>query len=191
MHHTIHACRQTDPDTGPGRYDRWKFHSDTGSPHLVLNSTYFRDYPLIFNNHEVQTTITGNADIVERTEVGHFTLGTLHYYRAEADLINLGHIESSRGIKILGLLGIDLFKNCELMIDYQKNQIHLHHINKKERKHYKHKLLENESAYWVFPFDFKENRILIKSQLASKSLQFVIDYAAESNILDSRLPRQY
>jgi len=58
---------------------------DTGSPHLVLNTTYFRDYPLLFTKDEEQTTITGRAGIVERTMVKHFTLGTLHYYRAEAD----------------------------------------------------------------------------------------------------------
>jgi hypothetical protein len=161
---------------------------DTGSPQLVLNTTYFRDYPLIYANEEVQTTITGNAAMVERTMIGHFTLGTLHYSRAEADLANLGHIESSRGIKILGLLGVALFKKCELIIDYQKNEIHLHLINNKEKKYYKHELLKDDSKFLTFPFDLKDNRILIKSSFSKKNIQFVIDYAAESNIIDSRLP---
>ena len=163
---------------------------DTGAPNLVLNSTYFRSYPVTVIHDENQASITGQGDMIERTMVREFQLGTLHYHRAIADLVSLGHIENIRGVKILGLLGVALFKDCELIIDYENNQIHLHRINKKERKSYVHPMLADSSKYTSFPFDLKDNRILVKTHVGKKDLQFVIDYAAESNIIDSRAPER-
>ena len=117
-----------------------------------------------------------------------FKLGTINYYNAEADLLNLGAIEKARGVKILGLLGVSLFKQCELIIDYEKGVIHLRHISKKEKKTYKHAMLSNPAMYSEHPFILRDNRIVVQAKLAQKKLQFVVDYAAESNVIDSRLP---
>lgn len=161
---------------------------DTGSPHLVLNNTYFRDYPLIQANFGEETSITGKGDIVARTTVKRFRLGTFTYHSTEADLVSLGHIENSRGVKILGLLGVSLFKQCEVIIDYEKNLIYLHHISRKERSTYQHELLKDPTTYYTYPIEINENRILVKTAMAKRNLDFVIDFAAETNIIDSRLP---
>jgi Aspartyl protease len=161
---------------------------DTGAPNLVLNSTYFRSYPVTVSHDENQASITGQGDMIERTVIREFQLGTLHYHRTEADLVSLGHIENTRGVKILGLLGVALFKDCELIIDYGSKVIRLHRIGRKERKSYMHPMLADSSMYTSFPFDLKDNQILVKTNVGKKDLQFVIDYAAESNIIDSRSP---
>jgi hypothetical protein len=161
---------------------------DTGSPNLVLNTTYFRDYPLTEGNYGEQTNINGHGDRTLRTTVKSFRLGTFTYHHAEADLVSLGHIENSKGTKILGLLGVSLFKQCEIIIDYEKNLIYLHHISRKEKNTYQHPMLSDPKTYYSYPIDIKENRILVKTDMANRSLQFVIDYAAETNIIDSRLP---
>jgi hypothetical protein len=163
---------------------------DTGCPGLVLNLTYFRNYPTTFHGEEEQAGITGISSSVSRTIVKELTLGTIHYFKAEADVLNLGHIENSKGVKILGLLGMQLFKQCEMIIDYEKNLIYLHHIARKESATYKHEMLKDSSVYTVFPIDITDNRILFKTELAGKKLKLVIDCAAESNILDSRLPNK-
>jgi hypothetical protein len=163
---------------------------DTGSPNLVLNTTYFRDYPLTEGSQGEQTNINGRGDRALRTAVKSFRLGTFTYHYAEADLVNLGHIENSKGTKILGLLGVSLFKQCEIIIDYEKNLIYLHHIGRKERNTYQHAMLADPKNYHSYPIDIKDNRILIKTDMANRSLQFVIDYAAETNIIDSRLPEK-
>jgi hypothetical protein len=41
-----------------------------------------------------------------------------------------------------------------------------------------------------YPFELLDNRILVNANLSGKELKFVIDYGAESNILDSRLPEK-
>lgn len=163
---------------------------DTGAQDLVLNSTYFRDYNIDHSADETQQSITGQGASVQRTTIKLFRLGTFKYYQAEAQLVSLRHIEDSRGVKILGLLGVSMFKDCEIIIDYKNSLIHLHHISKKERKTYQHALINTQSVIAEYPFDLVDNRILVSTSLNGKKLPFVVDFAAESNIIDSRLPNR-
>jgi predicted aspartyl protease len=162
---------------------------DTGAPHLVLNITYFRDYKIIQETNEIQTATTGAGASVSRTQIRQFSIGSIHHRKIDADLTNLGHIENIRGIRILGLIGIDLLKQCEMIIDYERSLIYLHHISRKEATGYKSVHLK-ETSYTTIPFDLKENKIIVYSELGGKKLRFVIDSGAESNLLDSRLPNK-
>ena len=106
----------------------------------------------------------------------------------EADLANLGQIENSKGVKILGLLGIQLFRQIERIIGYDKSMLYLHLIKKKESKTYKSDMLEDTSAYSELPIEIVDNKIITKLEVAGKKLRFIIDCGAETNLLDSRLP---
>ena len=161
---------------------------DTGAPHLILNITYFRDYPITHHPDEMQTGSTGTGSGINRTLINRFSFGTFRYSHAEADLINLGHLENSKGVKILGLIGVNLFKQCELIIDYENSLIYLHHIRRKEASRYKSEQLKDETTYSTLSFDLKDNKIITYSEMAGKKLRFVIDSGAETNLLDSRLP---
>jgi predicted aspartyl protease len=161
---------------------------DTGAPHLVLNLTYFRDYPIETHQDGEQTSISGRGDYIYKTKVRELAFGNMYFHRLEADVSNLGNIENARGIKLLGLLGLDLFRRCEMIIDFEKNEIYLHRIGKKEASTYKHPMLHDTTQYREFPIEFSNNRMLTVTEVAGKKLKLVIDCAAESNILDSRLP---
>jgi hypothetical protein len=161
---------------------------DTGAPGLVLNKTYFREYPAIESHQHQQQSITGPGDNIQETRVKHFRFGHFSYYNSEAELLDLAHLEQSKGVKILGLIGVSMLKQCEMIIDYENNQVLLHHIGKKERATYQHPMLNDSSKYLVYPIDIRDNRILVKTNISNRDLQFVIDYAAETNILDGRLP---
>jgi predicted aspartyl protease len=160
---------------------------DTGAPGLILNMTYFRQY--LSSSHTIDESggITGAVSTSSPTEVAVLSLGPIKYSRIEADRINLGHIENSKGIKILGLLGMQLFKRFEMIIDYENNLIHLHLINKREVRTYKNDMLKDTSAYNEFPIDIKDNKLYTYGEMAGKKLTFIIDTGAESNVLDSRL----
>jgi hypothetical protein len=161
---------------------------DTGAPYLVLNITYFRDYPQKMVGEAEQTSMTGSSPTVAKTRVKTFSFGSLTYSPLDADLANLGHIENSKGVKILGLLGMELFKQCEIIIDYEKNLIYLHKIGRKEASAYMHELLLDTSTYRTFPIDITDNRIMVNTVMAGKKLKFIVDCAAESNVLSSKLP---
>lgn len=161
---------------------------DTGAPNLVLNLTYFRNYAST-NKDAEGGGITG-ATATLQTNDAKFFLGPIKYYKAEADLVNLGHIENSKGIKILGLLGMQLFKQFEMIIDYEKSLIYLHLISKKERNSYKSDMLKDTSTYSTVPIEIFEDKILTYINMAGKRLRFIVDTGAESNVLDSRLPNK-
>ncbi|RYG28258.1 MAG: hypothetical protein EOO01_40055, partial [Chitinophagaceae bacterium] len=113
---------------------------DTGAPKLILNMTYFRNYPSSAAEEDAGG-ITGGGSGNSPTMVEQFGFGPVHFQKVEADRINLGHIENTKGIKILGLLGMQLFKKFEMIIDYEKNQLILHLISRKESSTYRSELL--------------------------------------------------
>jgi hypothetical protein len=163
---------------------------DTGAPGLVLNLTYFRDYPITALHDGEQTTISGSSSGIQKTTIKELSFGTMQYFRMEADVTNLGQIENAKGIKVLGLLGVELFKQCEMIIDFEKSLIYLHRIIKKEASSYIHEFLKDTSAYRTLPIDLKDNRIITTTEMEGKKLKLAIDCAAESSILDSRLPNK-
>lgn len=162
---------------------------DTGSPDLVLNQTYFRNYELLHDEGAEETAgITGTTATVSKTLVKHFNLGTFHYFNTTAHLTNLGHIENTRGIKILGLIGLQLLKGCELFIDPDSSQVYLHHISKKDRGVYRNPWLTSPGQYEMLPIEIIESKIITRVEIAGKKLKLAIDCGAETNLLDSRLP---
>lgn len=160
---------------------------DTGAPGLILNMTYFRNYPQIGEVEGETGGITG-AITASPTLVNTLSMAAVKYSKVSADRVNLGHIENSKGVKILGLLGMQLFKQFEMIIDYEKSVIYLHHITKKDGKNYKSDQLQDTSAYNILNITVSDNKLFTKGQIGSKKLTFVIDTGAESNVLDSRLP---
>jgi hypothetical protein len=161
---------------------------DTGAPCLVLNMTYFRNYPSVSTDADIQGGVTGETISYSCTEVNDFSFGPVHYKKTGANRIGLGHIEDSRGIKIHGLLGMQLFKQFEIIIDYEKNVIQMHLIGKKDGKGYQHELLKDTSKYITSPIQLFENKLITYAWMGGKRLSFVIDTGAETNLIDSRLP---
>jgi len=163
---------------------------DTGAPGLILNLTYFRHFPSGETPSDESGGITGGVGPVSPTTVNQLSFGPIKYLQTDADRVNLGHIENSKGIRIHGLLGMQLFKRFEMIIDYEKNLIHLHLISKKEEKAYRGEMLKDTSLYNEFPIDILGNRLLTYGEIAGKKLTFIVDTGAESNVLDSRLPNK-
>ncbi|MET0464031.1 MAG: pepsin/retropepsin-like aspartic protease family protein [Chitinophagaceae bacterium] len=162
---------------------------DTGAPRLVLNMTYFRDYPMLAGEEEAGG-ITGGSSGNSPTALKKFDFGPVHYDRIEADRVNLGHIENTKGIKILGLMGVQLFKQFEMILDYEKSLIYLHLITRKEASSYRSEMLADTSQYNEFQIDLLEDKLITYAEMVGKKLTFVIDTGAESNVLDSRLPNK-
>lgn len=161
---------------------------DTGAPKLILNLTYFRDLEDAPVTEGESGGITGETSHSSPTIVKQFSYGPIKYHRVEADRVNLGHIENSKGIQIHGLLGMQLFKRFEMIIDYEKSLLYMHLIGKKEASIYKNEMLSDTSAYREFSIHIDNNKLLTYGEMAGRKMTFLIDTGAESNVLDSRLP---
>ncbi|TCJ13138.1 hypothetical protein EPD60_13805 [Flaviaesturariibacter flavus] len=161
---------------------------DTGAAHMLLNQTYFRDYPVSQQADVESAGITGGGAPVQRTVIKDLGLGALHYRNQEVDLGNLGHLESAKGVRIFGLLGMSLFQDCEVLIDYDNNLLYIHKARRHEPVLYAAQALKDTPGYQEYPIDIKEGFILVNTEVAGRKLQFVMDSGAESSVLDSRLP---
>jgi predicted aspartyl protease len=161
---------------------------DTGAAHLLLNETYFRDYPVTEQTDVESAGVTGGATPLHRTVLRDLGLGDLHYRNQEAHLGNLGHLENAKGVRILGLLGMSLFQDCEILIDYEHNLLYIHRVRRRESLLYSAAMLEKTPGYFELPIELKEGFVLVSTEVGGRKLQFVMDSGAESSVLDSRLP---
>ncbi len=158
---------------------------DTGAPGLVLNITYFRNHAQ--HSADDRGSVSGTVAAAVQTTVQEFTFGGLTFDKLEADMVNLGHLEDNKKVKISGLIGVSFFSGYEMIIDYEKSEIYLHKVNKKQPEANKNSMLEDTKAYSTMPFDIIDNKIIAYAELAGRRLKFFIDTGAESNVLDSRL----
>ena len=101
---------------------------DTGSSGLVLNKTYFRNYMII--DDEEGGGVTGSTGVIARINVKRLIVSGLIYTNISADITPLGHLENRRGVKILGLFGMSLLKNLEIVIDSRNNELQLYKLDK-------------------------------------------------------------
>jgi hypothetical protein len=153
---------------------------DTGAPYLVLNETYFRDYPKI--SDQDAGGINGSSEGSFATVVHNFRILDLQYSKLTADVTDLSSIENGRGIKILGLLGTRLFSQFAITVDLFRNVLYIQKLDKDGN------IPESEivfrDRFMVSAFRYLNDVIFLKGSVNNKTLWFAFDTAAETNLLD-------
>ena len=154
---------------------------DTGAPGLILNQTYFRDFPHIGDKES--GGINGDAGHTFTTVVRNFSLLDLHYDKITADVTDLSGIENSKGIKILGLLGTRLFAKLAITVDLFHNILYIHKLDEKGE------IMPGEKVFsqpdMKTSFKLLNDVIFIKGSIDDYSMWFAFDTGAESNLLDA------
>ena len=159
---------------------------DTGSSGLVLNKTYFRNYILI--EDEEGGGVTGSTGIIARVNVKRLAVAGLIYTNIPADVTPLGHLENRRGVKILGLFGMSLLKNLEIVIDSRNSELQLYKLDKDGNR------VGTPAPEVKFDITHKieqfRNIMFVKASIGGKALYFCLDTGAESNVLSIDAPKQ-
>jgi hypothetical protein len=153
---------------------------DTGAPYLVLNQTYFRDYPKY--KEQEAGGVNGDAGNSFQTKISHLNITELSYDKLQADVTDLSGIENSRGIKVLGLLGTRLFSNFAITIDLFQNVLYIHKLDKSGNIPEKEVIYRE--PYLKMPFYFANNAIFLKGSVNDHQLWFAFDTGAETNLID-------
>jgi len=153
---------------------------DTGSSKLVLNKTYFRKFIVV--DEEEAGGVTGSTEGICRTSVKSLKVADLHFSNLSADVTALGHIEDRRGIKILGLLGLSLLKDLEIVVDLNHNELHLFRLDKKGNRLVTHPQRRFDLVHKVAEHN---NVLFVKAKIGGEQLDFCLDSGAESNVLSS------
>lgn len=156
---------------------------DTGAPYLVLNETYFEDA-------RQSSAIAGGVNAT--VEVSKLTVDTLtvpgySWLGLEADVTNLGGIEDAKGIKILGLLGVSLFHNFELSINYFESQLYLKAVD--ENGNVSDTVgMPGRRVVYSGKITTKNNHVFTNVKIGKKKLTACIDTGAEACVLNNDLP---
>ena len=159
---------------------------DTGAPCLVLNKTYFREG--FAQSAQLATGITGEGSEVLRTRVEKLQIQDLYYENLEAEITSLSQIENSKGVKILGLLGTNLFTEFELEIDVRGDFVTIYKLDKDGERI--EKQTETKTADIKIPFKLNNNIIFVKGKIKDKELNFCFDTGAEVNVLSTSVNRK-
>lgn len=156
---------------------------DTGAPYLVLNRTYFSDARV--SRQQIMNDITGVSDTVNIVEISNLSLRALQFGAMEADVTDLGSIENKRGVKILGLMGLNLFLKLEMHFDLQRGVLELHRIDKNGDRLSGAKSCDNTLS--ELEFKLRNNVMLLKGSVAEKNLSFCFDTGAEVAVIANDL----
>ncbi|KAF0195640.1 MAG: hypothetical protein FD166_2813 [Bacteroidetes bacterium] len=159
---------------------------DTGATELVLNRTYFRKY----SSYEKQAGggITGSMSKVYGTILKKIDVSGLFYNQVAADLADLGHIEDKRGVKILGLFGVKMIDNLEVIFDAAHSELRLNRVDEDGNR------LDPDANNMQYEFtqklDTRCNFMMIRGRINDKELYFCLDTGAEINVLSNNIPKK-
>ncbi|MEP7127971.1 MAG: aspartyl protease family protein [Chitinophagales bacterium] len=162
---------------------------DTGAPYLVLNKTYFRKGKS--KDGATAGGVTGGMNTaVTHTVINRLSLQELYFKSVQADMVSLGHIEDSKGVKILGLLGASLFSDLEMEIDVSKNVLYLYKLNKSGDRIAAAGSTTTGQHHLQIPFIIENNIIFINTSIGGNKLRYCLDTGAEINVLGNEAPKK-
>lgn len=161
---------------------RGDFILDTGAPHLVLNKTYFRNYPRFGEVLASGISVAGNVG--NQTRVGLLDFGGLEFEDVDADMVPLSHLESTTGTPIYGLIGLNLLARLELSIDFDAGFLEFRPVNRRGDLLL---ALAPDTADVELSMTGSNRQLFVDGSVAGKVLRFCLDTGAETNLLDNQL----
>lgn len=159
---------------------------DTGAERLLLNKNYFRGRGR--PNVVAAMGNTGRVEAIRRRKVDSLQWDALFFYDLHANVLDLSHIEGKKKIRLLGILGYEVFKDFELFLDFQLQQLILTRLDKQGFR-------IDADAIWETPYDsldfqLRRHLIVLEGKVGGKSLKLGLDSGAEVNLLDRLVKRK-
>ncbi len=156
---------------------------DTGASSVTLNINYFRNY--LHTKEIVGSGIGGTVSESGQITVDTLNVDCLRFTKQRVSTANLSHLENSKKIKILGLFGLSLLKNFEIVFMPGMNQLKLIKLDSKGNRLYN----TTESTEKSIDIDFKNNIVYLEGRINGRRLNFCFDTGAECNVLDNNLSK--
>lgn len=155
---------------------------DTGIPKMLLNKRYAEGTNL-FSNKEFNGVQSVNG-AVQNGGMSLISLAIQEFSaNIGADVLDLKPIERQKGINILGIVGLNLFRKYEFEIDFFSKEIRLYRLDKKGIR----RMLEPQALpSQTLSFRYKGHLPCITANLNGTSLQLGLDTGAEINLLSAK-----
>lgn len=161
---------------------------DTGSEHMILNKVHF---PKLYGHQRKESASSGIINTIDNPHEKQIKAFFLSHFKLEdkpSEVIDLSHIENSKKIKLLGIIGYNILKDYEVFIDLYLNQITLTKIDRFGKKLTKKVYLEKITD--SIDFTLKNHTIVLKAKVNDQHLKFGLDTAAEFNQINKSVNRK-
>ena len=159
---------------------------DTGAEKLVLNERHF--------GKGWREEKSGKMGVLGNVEKEHSCLlinlawQGMSFKKIKADVIDLGHIEEQKNFPILGLIGYEILKDCELLIDFQQRQVILTRTNEAGDRF--DNLAIMEPPVDSLPFSLAQHIAVLNGNIDGHDVAFGLDSGAEYNLLNRKVGRE-
>jgi hypothetical protein len=153
---------------------------DTGAERLLLNNRFF--------SGDVQLTgmkqygVTGGNNDVFSKKVDTLKWENLYLPNLTANVLSLSHIEKARNISIVGIIGYEVFKDYEVLLDYGAQLIVLTKLDKNGYRYDPNAFLE--APVDSLDFELARHGVVLRGEVNNKTLKLHLDSGAEINLLD-------
>ena len=161
---------------------------DTGSEALILNKVHF---PMVYPHNKKQEETSGVLSDIEspyEKRIKEFVIYDFKLLGSNSDIIDLSHIEKSKHMNLLGIIGYKILKNYEVFIDMYLNQITLTKVdadgNKLNDKVYLEKIVDS------IGFTLKKHTIVLHATINKQNVKFGLDSGAEFNQINKNLNKK-
>lgn len=152
-----------------------RFILDTGSPDLVLNSCYFSGE----KTDIIARGLHGQVTELAQVSVRQFDWMSIRKRYIQAVALNMANLEKQTKVPILGLIGYELLREHELLIDYKNQRIELIPVTNEPAL--SSRLLAR------LPFQMQGHLPVIEVNIGGYHLRMGLDSGAQSNLLDNEL----
>jgi len=159
---------------------------DTGSSDLLLNENYFESQRTFSSRTAVG--VTGEMGELKTRTVDTLNWDLLEIENLEGHVVSLAHIEEKKNIRLIGVLGYEVFRNFEILIDYSIRQLVVTRVDKNGSRY-------DPGAIFQQPIDSIDFRLqghvmVIRARINGVKLNLGLDTGAELNLLDVGVKRR-
>ncbi|WP_072401286.1 aspartyl protease family protein [Flaviramulus basaltis] len=161
---------------------------DTGSETMILNKVHFSNFYEHQRKNESTSGVMHSVENSYERQIKEFVLENFKLQNRNSDVIDLSHIEKSKKIKILGVIGYSILKDYEIFIDMHLNQITLTKVDpfgeKLDNHVYLEKIIDSVS------FKLKNHTIVVNATVNNQKVKFGLDTAAEFNQINKNINKK-
>ncbi len=161
---------------------------DTGSETLILNEVHFSQKDRYFAKRKQTSGVISAIDDTFEQHVKEFILQNFNLKNKTSDIVNLSHIEKTKKMHLLGIIGYNILKDYEVFIDMHLNQITLTKVDefgaKFDENVYAEEILDS------IDFRLKRHTIVIHGYVGGQKVKFGLDSAAEFNQINKKIGRK-
>ncbi|MEZ4803544.1 MAG: hypothetical protein R2797_12300 [Gelidibacter sp.] len=161
---------------------------DTGSETLILNKVHFKTFDPYYKKSKETSGVVNLIDNPLERQLKEFVIKNLTLTNTTSDVIDLSHIEKTKKMKLLGIIGYNILKDYEVFIDMYLNQITLSKVDAKGNTLDKNVYLEKITD--SIDFTLKNHTIVLETYVNDTKLNFGLDTAAEYNQINKNSSRK-